>query len=156
MANFNRVFLMGNLTKDVDLRSTAGNQSVATVRLAVNRRYRTKDNEEREETTYVDCEAWGRQAEVMKQYLSKGRPVFSEGRLKLDEWEDQQGQKRSKLYVVVENFQFIGGPGGAGGGGGGDGGESRRPAGAGSRGSRGSERGSSEEHVATPDEDIPF
>ena len=156
MANFNRVFLMGNLTKDVDLRSTAGNQSVATVRLAVNRRYRTKDNEEREETTYVDCEAWGRQAEVMKQYLSKGRPVFIEGRLKLDEWEDQQGQKRSKLYVVVENFQFIGGPGGGGGGSSGDGGESRRPAGAGSRSSRGGERASSEEHVATPDEDIPF
>ena len=153
MANFNRVFLMGNLTKDVDLRSTAGNQSVATVRLAVNRRYRTKDNEEREETTYVDCEAWGRQAEVMKQYLSKGRPVFIEGRLKLDEWEDQQGQKRSKLYVVVENFQFIGGPGG---GGSGDGGESRRPAGAGARGARGGERASSEEHVATPEEDIPF
>jgi single-strand DNA-binding protein len=155
MANFNRVFLMGNLTKDVDLRSTAGNQSVATVRLAVNRRYRTKDNEEREETTYVDCEAWGRQAEVMKQYLSKGRPVFIEGRLKLDEWEDQQGQKRSKLYVVVENFQFIGGPG-SGGGGGGDGSESRRPASAGTRSSRGGERASSEEHVPTPDEDIPF
>jgi len=154
MANFNRVFLMGNLTKDVDLRSTAGNQSVATVRLAVNRRYRTKDNEEREETTYVDCEAWGRQAEVMKQYLSKGRPVFIEGRLKLDEWEDQQGQKRSKLYVVVENFQFIGGPGS--GGGGGDGGESRRTAGAGARSSRGGERTSSEEHVPTPEEDIPF
>lgn len=156
MANFNRVFLMGNLTKDVDLRSTAGNQTVATVRLAVNRRYRTKDNEEREETTYVDCEAWGRQAEVMKQYLSKGRPVFIEGRLKLDEWEDQQGQKRSKLYVVVENFQFIGGPGGGGGGGSGDGGESRRPASAGSRGSRGGDRASSEEHVPTPEEDIPF
>ncbi len=157
MANFNRVFLMGNLTKDVDLRSTAGNQSVATVRLAVNRRYRTKDNEEREETTYVDCEAWGRQAEVMKQYLSKGRPVFIEGRLKLDEWEDQQGQKRSKLYVVVENFQFIGGPGSGGGGGGGsDGGESRRPASAGARGARGGDRASSEEHVPTPDEDIPF
>jgi single-strand DNA-binding protein len=155
MANFNRVFLMGNLTKDVDLRSTAGNQSVATVRLAVNRRYRTKDNEEREETTYVDCEAWGRQAEVMKQYLSKGRPVFIEGRLKLDEWEDQQGQTRSKLYVVVENFQFIGGPGG-GGGGGSDGGESRRPASAGARGARGGDRPSSEEHVATPEEDIPF
>jgi single-strand DNA-binding protein len=152
MANFNRVFLMGNLTKDVDLRSTAGNQSVATVRLAVNRRYRTKDNEEREETTYVDCEAWGRQAEVMKQYLSKGRPVFIEGRLKLDEWEDQQGQKRSKLYVVVENFQFIGGPGSGGGGEG----ESRRPASAGARGARSSDRASSEEHVATPEEDIPF
>jgi single-strand DNA-binding protein len=90
----------------------------------------------------------------MKQYLSKGRPVFIEGRLKLDEWEDQQGQKRSKLYVVVENFQFIGGPGG--GGGGGDGGESRRPASAGARGARGGDRPSSEEHVATPEEDIPF
>ncbi len=108
MANYNKVFLMGNLTRDIEVRSIAGGQSVSKLGLAVNRRYRTKDNEEREETTFVDCEAWGRTGEVMAQYLRKGSPVFVEGRLKLDQWEDKEGQKRSQLRVVVENFQFIG------------------------------------------------
>ena len=144
MASFNRVLLMGNLTRDVELKSVAGNQSVDEIGLAVNRRYKTKDGEEREETTFVDCEAWGRTAEVMKQYLSKGRPVFIEGRLKLDQWKDKDGQNRSKMRVVIENFQFVGGP-----------------ASGGSSGPRGggSERGSavnSEEHVPTQGEDIPF
>lgn len=108
MASFNKVILIGNLTRDVELRSIAGGQSVAKIGVAVNRKYRSKDNEEREETTFVDCEAWGRTAEVMNQYLRKGSPVFIEGRLKLDQWEDKEGQKRSQLRVVIENFQFIG------------------------------------------------
>lgn len=116
MGSFNRVLLMGNLTRDPELRYTPNNQPVANIGLAVNRRYTTGDGERREETTFVDCEAWGRTAEVMNQYLSKGRPVFVEGRLKLDQWQDQNGQNRSKLKVVVENFQFI--DGGQGGGGG--------------------------------------
>ncbi|MBM4113562.1 MAG: single-stranded DNA-binding protein, partial [Phycisphaerae bacterium] len=108
MANFNKVILIGNLTRDVEVRAIAGGQSVSKFGLAVNRKFRTKDNEEREEVTFVDCEAWGRTGEVMSQYLRKGSPVFIEGRLRLDQWEDKEGQKRSQLRVVVENFQFIG------------------------------------------------
>lgn len=120
MASFNQVILLGNLTRDVELKHTPSNQAVANIGLAMNRQYQTREGERREETTFVDCEAWGRQAEVMAQYLSKGRPVFIQGRLKLDTWQDPQGQNRSKLKVVVENFQFVGGREGAGGGGGGD------------------------------------
>jgi single-strand DNA-binding protein len=107
MANYNRVLLMGNLTRDVELRHTPSNTPVANIGLAVNRQFKTKEGDSKEETTFVECEAWGRTAEVMNQYLSKGRPVFIEGRLKFDSWEDQQGQKRSKLKVVIESFEFI-------------------------------------------------
>lgn len=142
MANFNRVFLMGNLTRDVELKYTPSNQAVANIGLAVNRRYKTKDSgEQREETTFVDCEAWGRTAEVMNQYLAKGRPVFIEGRLKLDTWQDQNGGNRSKLKVVVENFQFVDSRGGSGGGGGG---QQAAPAAAGG------------EHEPVNEADIPF
>jgi single-strand DNA-binding protein len=124
MANFNKVLLVGNLTRDPELKHTPSNQTVAAIGIAVNRQYTTKDGEKREETTFVDCEAWGRQAEVMAQYLAKGRPVLLEGRLKLDQWQDKDGNNRSKLKVVIENFQFLGsrGEGGGGnrGGGGGD------------------------------------
>jgi len=125
MASFNRVFLMGNLTRDVELKQTAGNQQVAEIGLAVNRRFKDREGAEREEVTFVDCEAWGRTAEVMAKYLAKGRPVFIEGRLKLDTWQDQSGAKRSKMRVVVENFQFIDSRGGGGNAGGGGGGEDR-------------------------------
>lgn len=119
--NFNKVILMGNLTRDPELRHTAGNQAVANIGIAVNRRWRTPEGEQREEVTYVDCEAWGKTAETMCKFLAKGRPVFIEGRLKLDQWEDKEGKKQSKLRVVVENFQFVDSkPGGGGGGGGGD------------------------------------
>ncbi|TDJ56511.1 MAG: single-stranded DNA-binding protein [Planctomycetota bacterium] len=113
----NRVFLMGNLTRDIELKHTPSDQAVATIGLAVNRTYKTRDGETREETTFVDCEAWGRTAEVMSQYLCKGRPVFIEGRLKLDQWDDREsGKKRSKLKVVIDNFQFVDSKGGDGGG----------------------------------------
>ncbi len=115
--NVNKVFLMGNLTRDVELKHTPNDQPVATFGLATNRKYRTREGEDRDEATFVDCEAWGRTAEVMSQYLSKGRPVFVEGRLKLDQWEDKEtGKSRSKLRVVVENFQFVDSPGGSRGG----------------------------------------
>src|SRR6188508_3339676 len=114
MANYNKVLLMGRLTRDIELKYTPSNQAVANIGLAVNNRYKTKDGEDKEETTFVDCEAWGRTAEVLKQYLSKGRPVFIEGRLKLDQWQDKEGGNRSKLKVVVENFQFIDSKGGGG------------------------------------------
>ncbi len=109
MANFNKVFLMGNLTRDPELRYTPSGTAVASMGLAVNRKWRSKDGQDKEETTFVDLSAFGRQAEVMSEYLSKGRPVFIEGRLKLDQWQDKStGANRSKLTVTVENFQFLG------------------------------------------------
>jgi len=107
MASLNRVFLMGNLTRDVELRA-AGSSQVGKFGIAVNRKWVAGDGEKREEVTFVDCEAWGKTAEAMAKYLGKGRGVFLEGRLKLDQWDDKEsGQKRSKLSVVVEGFQFI-------------------------------------------------
>lgn len=118
MANLNKVMLMGNLTRDVELRA-AGSSQVGNVSIAVNRKWTGQDGQAREEVTYVDCEAWGKTAEVMAKYLSKGRPVFIEGRLKLDQWDDKEtGQKRSRMKVVIEGFQFIDSRGGGGGGGG--------------------------------------
>ncbi len=108
MASFNKVMLMGNLTRDIEIRHTPSNTAVGNFGLAVNRKYKTQSGEQREEVAFIDCEVWGRTAEVMAQYLSKGRPVFIEGRLKFDTWEDRNGGgKRSKLSVVVDNFQFI-------------------------------------------------
>ena len=150
MANLNKVMLMGNLTRDIELKVLPqGNQTVGNFAIAMNRKFKSTSGEEREEVTFVDCEAWGRTAEIMKQYLSKGRPVFIEGRLKLDQWEDKEGKKQSRLRVVVENFQFIGAPAGAGGGGNGGGGN-------GGGYSKGSTQAPSESHSTVPDSDIPF
>lgn len=146
--SFNKVILMGNLTRDVELKYTPGNQAVAQIGIAVNRRYKTKEGEDREETTFVDCEAWGRTAEVMNQYLAKGRPVFVEGRLKLDQWQDKDGGNRSKLKVVIDTFQFVDSRGGGGGEGGG------RPAGGGEAGAP--SRRPAPMHEPVPDDDIPF
>lgn len=160
MANLNKVMLIGNLTRDPELKYTPGNQAVCEIGLAVNRKYRTKEGEDREETTFVDCEAWGKQAEVLKQYMTKGKPLFIEGRLKLDTWEDKDGGKRSKMRVVIENFQFLGAAGGGGGGGGEryvteEGGSSSR---GGSRGGRGSSGGGGggAPHQNVAEEEIPF
>jgi single-strand DNA-binding protein len=116
--SYNKVLLMGNITRDIELKYTPSNQAVATIGLAVNRKYKAADGQLKEDVTFVDCEAWGKTAESMSQYLSKGRPVFVEGRLRLDTWKDKQdGSNRSKLKVVVESFQFIDPkPGGAGNG----------------------------------------
>ena len=116
MANVNKVMLLGNITRDLEVRYTPKGTAVCDLGMAVNR-IRTGDNGERiEEVTYVDVTLWGRQAELAGQYLSKGRSVFIEGRLQLDQWDDKQtGQKRSRLRVVGENMQFIGGQGGSGG-----------------------------------------
>jgi single-strand DNA-binding protein len=109
MANFNKVFLMGNLTRDPELRYTSKGTAIAKIGLAVNRVWRTETGEQKEEVTFIDVDAFGRQAETIGQYLKKGRPVFIEGRLRLDTWDDKQsGQKRSKLGVVLETFQFLG------------------------------------------------
>jgi len=117
MANVNKVMLLGNITRDLEVRYTPKGTAVCDLGMAVNR-IRTGDNGERiEEVTYVDVTLWGRQAELAGQYLSKGRSVFIEGRLQLDQWDDKQtGQKRSRLRVVGENMQFIGGQGQGGGG----------------------------------------
>ena len=102
---------MGNLTRDPELRVTAGGLSICKLSMATNRVFQTKDGERKEEVTYVDIDAFGRQAETISKYMSKGRSLLVEGRLKLDSWETPQGEKRSKLGVVLENFQFTGGRG---------------------------------------------
>jgi len=107
MPNLNRVTLMGNLTRDPELRTLPSGNAVAALGLAINRRWKNQQGEQQEETTFVDCEAFGKTAEVLAQYLKKGRPVYIEGRLKLDMWEDKEGGKRSKMKVIVDNFQFI-------------------------------------------------
>jgi single-strand DNA-binding protein len=109
MANLNRVLLIGNLTRDPEVRYTPKGTAVTEIGLAVNRIYSGEDGEKKEEVTFVDVTLWARQAEVAGQYLKKGRPVFIEGRLQLDSWDDKQtGQKRSRLRVVAENLQLLG------------------------------------------------
>ncbi len=109
MANFNKVLLMGNLTRDPETRFLPSGQPVCQLGLAVNRVWTDqKTGEKREQTCFVDCVSFGRQAETLGKYMKKGRPIFIEGRLNYRSWENQEGQKRSKLEVVVENFQFLG------------------------------------------------
>ena len=113
MPNLNRVMLMGNLTRDPELRYLPNNTAVVNFGMAMNRRWRGQEGEQRDETTFVDCSAFARTAEVINQYLKKGRPVFIEGRLKYEQWQDREsGANRSRLSVVVENFQFIDSRGG--------------------------------------------
>lgn len=120
MANFNKVILIGNLTRDPELRVTPSGTSICKFGLAVNRNYTTQDGEKREETTFVDIDAFGKPAEIISKYMAKGRPILVEGRLKLDQWEDKNtGEKRSRMGVVCENFQFLGGRGEGDSGGGG-------------------------------------
>jgi single-strand DNA-binding protein len=110
MANFNKVFLMGNLTKDPELRYTPQGTAVVNLRLAVNRKYKDKNQELKEDTCFVTAVAWDKQAETCNQYLHKGSPVFVEGRLQSRSWEDNAGQKRSVIEVRVERVQFLGSP----------------------------------------------
>lgn len=121
MANVNKVILIGNVTRDPEVKYTPKGTAVTEVGLAINRFIPASDGQEkREETTFIDVTLWGRQAEVAGEYAKKGRPLYIEGRLQLDSWEDKQsGQKRSKLRVVGENLQLLGGREGGGGGGGG-------------------------------------
>ncbi len=164
MPNLNKVMLMGNLTRDPELRFTGSNTAICKIGMAINRNWTDRNtNEKREETTFVDCTAFGRQAEVINQYMQKGRPIYIEGRLNLNQWQDQQGNNRSKLEVIVEHFQFLGGrDGGQGGGGGGGGGgyqQSRSNGGGGqpSQGySAGNAGGAPQPHQPVDDDDIPF
>ena len=124
MANLNKVMLIGNLTRDPELRVTPKGTAICTFSLAVNRKFKDDSGGEREEVTYIDIEAWGKSGENISKYCTKGRPLFVEGRLRLDQWEDKNTkEKRSRMKVVLENFQFLGS--GRGGDGGGEGGEAR-------------------------------
>ena len=120
MPNLNKVMLIGNLTRDPEVKFTPKGTAIAELGLAINRTWKNESGEKQEETTFVDVTLWGRQAEIAKEYLTKGRPVYIEGRLQLDSWDDKQtGQKRTKLKVTGEQLQLLGGRDGASGGGGG-------------------------------------
>ena len=149
MPNYNKVILMGNLTRDPEVKYTSGGTAIAKLGMAINRTWTNKEGQKQEETTFVDVDAFGRQAEVIGQYLKKGRPVMIEGRLKLDQWDDKQtGQKRSKLGVTLEGFQFLDSGGGGGGNGGGGHSQGNAPA---------ASSGSSAPSTSLPeDDDVPF
>ncbi len=142
MAELNKVMMIGRLTKDPEVKYTSSGAAVAELRLAVNHTYRAKD-EKREETCFIDVNLWGRSAETAKEYLSKGREIFVEGRLQQSNWETQSGEKRSKIRMVADRFQFLGGRGG-----------DRQSMAADAGG------GSSEYHgggdTSAPDDDLPF
>jgi len=138
MANFNKVLLLGNLTRDPQLSYTPNQTAVVDFGLATNRKWTGQDGSQREETCFIDCRAFGRQAETINKYLSKGRMVFIEGRLSFDSWTAQDGTKRSRHRVTVETFQFM--PSGAGGSAG--------------TGSQNTDTGIDNQQVS--DDDIPF
>jgi single-strand DNA-binding protein len=156
MASYNKVILMGNLTRDPQLRYLPSQTPVVDFGLACNRKYKTQSGEEKEEVLFVDCSAFGRTAEVINQYFTKGKPIFVEGRLRFEQWEDKQGGgKRSKISVSIDNFQFIGGRDGGGAApgapqGGGDESEQRPP-------QRGPNRGPNRPgSSAAPQQEPPF
>jgi len=162
MATLNKVMLIGNVTRDPEIRYTPKGTALVELGLAVNRRYTAENGEKREETTFVDVTFWGRTAEIANEYLKKGRSVYVEGRLQLDSWDDKTtGQKRSKLRIVGEEMQMLGSREGGGGGG------SREPSGGGDydeepRQSRPTQRPASQSKAPvdpdldTEDQDIPF
>lgn len=153
MANLNRVFLIGNLTRDPELRVTPKGSAICSFGLAMARTWKNEAGEQQEETTFVDVEAWGRQGETIAKHVTKGRPLFVEGRLRFDQWEDKtSGQKRSKLKVVLESFQFLGGRDGAPGESGSAGSES----GSGARDTAPPPRRAAPEPTLHPDDDVPF
>jgi single-strand DNA-binding protein len=150
MANFNKVILAGNLTRDPELRYTPKGTAIARLGMAINRNWKSETGETKEEVTFVDVDAWGRQAEVIAQYMKKGRPLLVEGRLKLDQWEDKNThQKQSKLRVVLESFSFLDSRGG------GDGAPAVRPAA--SAAAPGAAAEAPESEAAPPvEDDVPF
>lgn len=155
MASLNKVMLIGNLTRDPELRYTPSGSAVCEFGMAVNRVWKSQDGNKQEEATFIDITTWGKTAEFVNQYLAKGRRIFVEGRLKYDQWTSPEGQKRSKLTVVAETVQFLDSRG-EGGGGGAPGG---RPAATGSRGAPsrgGDEYGGPIDGPDSGDDDIPF
>lgn len=173
MASLNKVMLIGNLTRDSELKYLPSGSAILEFRLAVSRKFKKADGTDGEETCFVDVSLWGKRGEAVAQYLTKGKPLFVEGRLKLDEWEDKEsGAKRSKLTVVAENIEFLGGRSDGAGGGERAGGASytkpssagnstaRMTNGANGRAASGDSRpypsGPGATAVQVPDEDIPF
>lgn len=147
MPSFNKVILMGNLTRDPELRVTPNGNSICKIGIATSRVYKTQDGQQREETTFVDVDIFGRQAEIISKYFQKGKPILIEGRLKLDQWQDKQsGQNRSKLGVVMESFEFVGGRGEGGSGGPSNDYDSNAP----------QQRNAPQSGMSEPDDDVPF
>jgi len=151
MPSLNKVLLMGNLTRDPELRVTPKGTSICQFSLAINREFKLESGEKKEEVTYVDVEAWGKQGETIAKYVTKGRPLYVEGRLRLDQWEDKDTkEKRSRMKVVLEQFQFLGSkddrPAGGGDGGGEAPGHRAPPTG----------RPAGPSRTENIDEDVPF
>ena len=153
-ASLNKVFLLGNLTRDPEVKYTPKGTAVGDLAIAINDSYKAQDGTIKETVTYVDIEVWGRTAENCKQYLSKGRPIFVEGQLRLDQWETPQGEKKSRMKVRADRIQFLGGGGGREGGGGerraAPGGDTERPA------ARPASTVSEDRPPMPDDDDIPF
>jgi len=157
MPNLNKVMLMGNLTRDPEMRYTSNNLPVVRFGLAVNRRWKSQQGEQQEETMFIDCAAFSRTAEVINQYFHKGKPIFIEGRIRLDRWQDKEGNNRSKHEIIIEQFQFLESKSDSAGGGGNRGGG--RGSGGGSGGGPPRDRDEhppQDVHQPVEEEDIPF
>ncbi len=156
MASYNKVILVGNLTRDPQLSYLPSQTPVCEIGLAVNRRWRDREGQTREDVCFIDCRCYGKSAETLNQYMRKGRQILIDGRLELDQWETPDGQKRSKHRVFIENFQFLdGGQGRGGAGGGGGGGYQQAPA-SGDGYRQGGAPSPEPEAPEMGDEDIPF
>ena len=151
MPNYNKVMLMGRLTRDPEVRYSANGTAITNIGLAVNRNWRNQDGQTQEEVTFVDVTAFGKRGEAVGQYLKKGRPIFIEGHLRMDQWDDKQtGQKRSKLAIIMDAFEFIDSRGEGEGGGGNFSGGGGAPAAGGATPAAGGGGGFAE------DDDVPF
>jgi len=153
MASLNKVLLMGNLTRDPEVRHTPKGTAVGDLAMAINMTYKAQDGTEKEEVCYVDVVVWGRQAETCRDYLTKGAPVFVEGRLQLDQWEGPEGEKKSRMRVRADRVQFLSRSGGGGGGG------ARGPRSEGAGGGAPSEGGAPKQASPPrdlPEDDVPF
>ena len=150
MASYNRIVLVGNLTRDPQLSYTPQNTALCKFGLATNHRWRDRDGNTREEVCFVDCTVFGTRAETFNRYMSKGQPVLVEGRLQFQQWTTQEGDKRSKHAVIVDNFTFLGGRGGEGGGRPADAAAGTAPAAAGAAAP------AYDEPPPPPGDDIPF
>jgi len=154
MASLNKVLLMGNLTRDPEVRHTPKGTAVGDLAMAINMTYKAQDGTEKEEVCYVDVVVWGRQAETCRDYLTKGAPVFVEGRLQLDQWEGPEGEKKSRMRVRADRVQFLSRSGGGGGGG------ARGPRSEGAGGGGAPSEGGAPKQASPPrdlpEDDVPF
>ena len=156
MASLNKVLLMGNLTRDPEVRHTPKGTAVGDLAMAINMTYKAQDGTEKEEVCYVDVVVWGRQAETCRDYLTKGAPVFVEGRLQLDQWEGPEGEKKSRMRVRADRVQFLSRSGGGGGGGGGARGPRSSDGAGGGAPSEGGAPKQASPPRDIPEDDVPF